>query len=106
MAEPKPEVDIVEATWQELLTSDRVDRELVRAAYAEPRLRQLFPWVGMWELHFSRCTDHPPTWDIPYIAPRNDGGFFVEGPVGTGYHRHGPVVRTWRESGDLRHKER
>ena len=31
--------------------------EMVRAAYAEPRLRQLFPWTGMWELHFSRCTE-------------------------------------------------
>ncbi|MFE3179669.1 DUF6193 family natural product biosynthesis protein [Streptomyces violascens] len=33
--------------------------ELVRAAYAEPLLRQLYPWTGMWELHFSRCTGPP-----------------------------------------------
>ncbi|WP_028815283.1 DUF6193 family natural product biosynthesis protein [Streptomyces flavidovirens] len=41
---------VVEAEWKRLLGSDRVDRNLLRAAYAEPRLRQLFPWVGMWEL--------------------------------------------------------
>ncbi|MFC1403353.1 MULTISPECIES: DUF6193 family natural product biosynthesis protein [Streptacidiphilus] len=72
--------DVTEAAWQKLLRSDRVDSALVQAAYAEPRLRQLFPWVGMWELHFSRCTEHPPTWDIPYIAPLKGGGFLVAGP--------------------------
>ncbi|MGD3112876.1 DUF6193 family natural product biosynthesis protein [Streptomyces sp. YGL11-2] len=72
--------DITEAAWARLLSSDGVDHELVRAAYAEPRLRQLFPLVGMWELHFSRCTEHPCTWDVPYIAPRKGGGFRVEGP--------------------------
>ncbi len=63
-----------------MLSSDRIDHELAEAAYAEPRLRQLFPWSGMWELHFSRCTEHPPTWDIPYIAPLKGGGFLVAGP--------------------------
>ncbi|MFI0508225.1 DUF6193 family natural product biosynthesis protein [Streptomyces sp. WSLK1-4] len=27
--------------------------ELVLVAHAEPLLRQLYPWTGMWELHFS-----------------------------------------------------
>ncbi|MFJ8043367.1 DUF6193 family natural product biosynthesis protein [Kitasatospora sp. NPDC096147] len=72
--------DVIEAEWAELLVSDHVDGGLVRAAYSEPRLRQLFPWVGMWELHFSRCTEHPCTWDVPYIAPRPGGGYVVEGP--------------------------
>ncbi|MFH9250895.1 DUF6193 family natural product biosynthesis protein [Streptomyces lydicus] len=72
--------DIIEAEWMRLLASDRVDGDLVCAAYAEPRLRQLFPRVGMWELHFSRCTEHPCTWDVPYIAPRRGGGFVVAGP--------------------------
>ncbi|WP_432141027.1 DUF6193 family natural product biosynthesis protein [Streptomyces sp. bgisy084] len=71
---------VIEAEWTRLLASDRVDGDLVRSAYAEPRLRQLFPWVGMWELHFSRCTEHPCTWDVPYIAPRPGGGFVVAGP--------------------------
>ncbi|WP_030299104.1 DUF6193 family natural product biosynthesis protein [Streptomyces katrae] len=72
--------EIIEAEWTRLLGSDRVDVDVVRAAHAEPRLRQLFPWVGMWELHFSRCTEHPCTWDVPYIAPRQGGGFIVAGP--------------------------
>jgi hypothetical protein len=53
---------------------------LFEAAYAEPRLRQLFPWTGMGELHFSRCTEWPWTWDVPYIQPAADGGYQVSGP--------------------------
>ncbi|WP_372350299.1 DUF6193 family natural product biosynthesis protein [Streptomyces sp. KL116D] len=29
------------------MTTRRVHTELLEAAYAEPRLRQLFPWTGM-----------------------------------------------------------
>jgi hypothetical protein len=65
--------DVVELAWQELLNADRVSAELVAAAYAEPQLRQLFPWVGMWELHFSRCTEKHWTWDVPYIGPKAAG---------------------------------
>lgn len=72
--------DLIEATWQGLLTSERVDTALVRVAHAEPRLRRLFPWTGMWELHFSRYTEPRLTWDIPYIAPAMGGGFWVLGP--------------------------
>ena len=71
---------ITEAEWQGLFSARYVDHELVRAAYADPRLRQLFPWVGMWELHFSRCIERPWTWDIPYIRPQPNGRFHVEGP--------------------------
>ncbi|MFG3112866.1 DUF6193 family natural product biosynthesis protein [Streptomyces sp. NPDC048197] len=80
MTEGAPEEDIIEAAWQKLLTTQRVDSQLLRAAYAEPRLRQLFPWVGMAELHFSRCTEPRWTWDVPFIAPMLGGGFFVGGP--------------------------
>jgi hypothetical protein len=74
---------VTEAAWQKHLASDRVNPELVAAAYAEPRLRRLFPWVGMWELHFSRCTEGRWTWDIPYIQPLAQhlgGRFLVAGP--------------------------
>ncbi|MFI8218361.1 DUF6193 family natural product biosynthesis protein [Streptomyces sp. NPDC085932] len=54
--------------------------ELVRVAHTEPLLRRLHPWAGMWELHFSRCTEHPPTWDVPYIGTSADGRYRVEGP--------------------------
>ncbi|MEV0174539.1 GNAT family N-acetyltransferase [Streptomyces sp. NPDC050803] len=69
-----------EAAWEKLFNGRYVDHELVRAAYAEPRLRQLFPWVGHWELHFSRCVESPWTWDVPYIRPQSGGRFRVEGP--------------------------
>ncbi|MEV6057431.1 DUF6193 family natural product biosynthesis protein [Streptomyces sp. NPDC052107] len=72
--------DITETEWRSMLTERYVDQELVRAAYAAPRLRQLFPWTSMWELHFSRCTEHPWSWDVPFIRPRNGGGFEVWGP--------------------------
>ncbi|MFJ3282861.1 DUF6193 family natural product biosynthesis protein [Streptomyces halstedii] len=54
--------------------------ELVRVAHAEPPLRRLYPWAGMWELHFSRCTEIRHTWDIPYIGTLKDGRYYVEGP--------------------------
>src|SRR5689334_16949167 len=38
---------VVEAGWQAVRDDGRVRPELLAAAYAEPRLRQLFPWTGM-----------------------------------------------------------
>lgn len=38
------------------------------AAYAEPRLRQLFPYTSHWVLCFSRCTGSPHTFDVPCIG--------------------------------------
>lgn len=73
--------DAVEAGWQKVRADGRVRPELLEAAFAEPRLRQLFPWTGMGELHFSRCTEHRWTWDIPYIQPATGGSYWVSGPL-------------------------
>ncbi|MFD8914664.1 DUF6193 family natural product biosynthesis protein [Streptomyces sp. NPDC059575] len=82
----------VEAAWRVLLTTygeasppegsplREPFAELLRVAHAEPLLRQFHPWAGMWELHFSRCTESPCTWDLPYIGTLNDGRYYVEGP--------------------------
>ena len=82
-----PATDVEELAWQELLNADRVSAELVAAAYAEPQLRQLFPWVGMWEPHFSRCTEKRWTWDVPYIGAtaggRDHSAYYVESPLRT-----------------------
>ncbi|WP_328540679.1 hypothetical protein [Streptomyces sp. NBC_00344] len=32
-------------------------------------MRQPLPWIGMWELRFSRCTARHWTWHVPYIGP-------------------------------------
>ncbi|WNM35446.1 DUF6193 family natural product biosynthesis protein [Streptomyces sp. Li-HN-5-11] len=71
---------IVEAGWQAVRDDGRVRTDLLEEAYTEPRLRQLFPWTGMGELHFSRCTEWPHTWDIPYIQPAAGGTYWVSGP--------------------------
>jgi hypothetical protein len=35
----------------------------------------------MGELHFSRCTEWPWAWDIPYIQPAAEGEYWVSGPL-------------------------
>ncbi|MFH8574317.1 DUF6193 family natural product biosynthesis protein [Streptomyces sp. NPDC017993] len=84
--------DTVDAAWHKILgkagEASRPEAsplrepftELLQVAHAEPRLRQLYPWTGMWELHFSRCTEFRPTWNIPYIGTLGDGRYYVEGP--------------------------
>ncbi|MEU6394363.1 DUF6193 family natural product biosynthesis protein [Streptomyces sp. NPDC046939] len=72
---------VVEAGWQAVRDDGRVRAELIEAAYAQPCLRQLFPWTGMGELHFSRCTKWRWTWDIPYIQPTAEGAYWVSGPA-------------------------
>ncbi len=58
-----------------------MNTQLLDLAYAELRLRWLFPWTGMCELHFSRCTEGRWTRDIPYISGiQPDGGYWVLGP--------------------------
>ncbi|WP_282792414.1 DUF6193 family natural product biosynthesis protein [Streptomyces sp. CC224B] len=74
-------MDRVEEGWRVVRADGRLRPELLDLAYAEPRLRQLFPWTGMGELHFSRCTEQRWTWDIPYVQPVADGGYWVSGPL-------------------------
>ncbi|MCS0606117.1 DUF6193 family natural product biosynthesis protein [Streptomyces sp. LP11] len=80
MDTPSPSHALVEAGWQQVRADGRVRPELLDLAYAAPRLRRLFPWTGMGELHFSRCTGWPGTWDIPYIQPAAEGRYWVSGP--------------------------
>ncbi|RPK34313.1 DUF6193 family natural product biosynthesis protein [Streptomyces sp. NBC_01260] len=91
--------NIVDAAWHDILTTygapSRPEEsplletfaKLVRVACAEPLLRQLSPWTGMWELHFSRCTEMDYTWDISYVGTLKDGRYYVEGP-----HRSSPRI--------------
>ncbi|MEV6425728.1 DUF6193 family natural product biosynthesis protein [Streptomyces sp. NPDC051662] len=79
----------VETGWQAVRNDGRVRTELLEAAYAEPCLRQLFPWTGMGELHFSRCTAWRWTWDIPCIQPAAEGTYWVSGTLPGSGHRRG-----------------
>ncbi|MEU9149908.1 DUF6193 family natural product biosynthesis protein [Streptomyces sp. NPDC048417] len=49
---------------------------LVEAAYAEPRLRQLFPFTSHWTVAFSSCTARPYHDEIA-IAPQYGGGPYL-----------------------------
>ena len=49
------------------------DPELTEAAYAEPRLRVLFPFPTHGGLQFSGTTRDPYTHDLPSIEPLRDG---------------------------------
>jgi hypothetical protein len=55
-------------------------RTLVEAAFAEPKLRQLYPFTSHWSLHFTTCTGYPFTWKVPFVDPLRDGRYRVNGP--------------------------
>lgn len=62
-------IDPVESAWHRLSQSAGDPgpfSALVRAAYAQPLSRQLYPVMSMWELHFSRCTERPGAWARPW----------------------------------------
>lgn len=63
---------VVEKTWRMLLErhpdARRGDPVVIEAAFAEPRLRQLFPFPSHGCLSFHRNTDFPWSNDLPFIA--------------------------------------
>ncbi|MCX5009446.1 DUF6193 family natural product biosynthesis protein [Streptomyces sp. NBC_00555] len=63
---------VVEKTWRMLLErhpdARRGDPEVIEAAFAESRLRQLFPFPSHGCLTFHRNTDFPWSNDLPFIA--------------------------------------
>ncbi|MFE4334601.1 DUF6193 family natural product biosynthesis protein [Streptomyces sp. NPDC056831] len=62
----------VEKTWPLMLEGAPTARlgspEVIRAAYAEPRLRALFPFPSHGCLTFHRNTEFPWSSDLPFIA--------------------------------------
>ncbi|MFE9635835.1 DUF6193 family natural product biosynthesis protein [Streptomyces sp. NPDC006463] len=78
--------EIVAERWQEFMGfgGDVIDPAMVRAAYAQPRLRVLFPGVSHGILHLSRCTGYPASHDVPLVHPLAAGGFQVTGRAGEG----------------------
>lgn len=84
---------VLEARWQSLLASWRWSRDvhavrrpgntfrgvvpLLEAAYAEPRLRQLYPFTSHWNLLFSNRIGYPHDVTAPLVVPLSDGRFRV-----------------------------
>ncbi|MFK0263641.1 DUF6193 family natural product biosynthesis protein [Streptomyces angustmyceticus] len=63
----------VESTWRRMLEHHSAARrsgspEVIEAAAAEPRLRQLFPFLSHGCLTFHRNTAYPWSNDLPFIA--------------------------------------
>jgi hypothetical protein len=63
---------VVSAQWQQVLAYDSytVDPAVPRAAFAHPRLRELFPMVSHGILYLSRCTQYPWTHDVATAFPK------------------------------------
>lgn len=79
LAEAHERGEAVEATWAmyRTTTARHVNHDLIEAAYAQPRLRALYPFHSHRTLNFSRCTGYPYTHDTPVIDPRPDGTYRV-----------------------------
>lgn len=71
--------EIVAAKWKSVLDpgDGLIDPTMPRAAYANPRLRELFPIVSHGALYFSRCIRSPWTHDVGALFRRGGGGFMV-----------------------------
>lgn len=71
--------EIVAAQWQQVLAYDEsvVDSVMVRAAYAQPRLRELHPAVSHGTLFLSRCTKLPGSF-VPVVYRKVEGGYQVD----------------------------
>ncbi|MFD3612486.1 DUF6193 family natural product biosynthesis protein [Streptomyces atroolivaceus] len=65
--------------WQSVLSepSSVIDPTLSRAAYANSKLRSLFPLISHGSLQFSRCTRYPWSRDVPSLFRRRDGRYSV-----------------------------
>lgn len=63
---------VVEKTWRGILDklpgARRGEPAVIEAAYAEPRLRALFPFPSHGALTFHRNTEFPWSNDLPFIV--------------------------------------
>ncbi|MFI5744807.1 MULTISPECIES: DUF6193 family natural product biosynthesis protein [unclassified Streptomyces] len=65
--------------WRSVLSepSGVIDPTLSQAAYANQKLRSLFPLISHGSLQFSRCTRYPWSRDVPSLFRRRDGRYSV-----------------------------
>jgi hypothetical protein len=75
--------DIIESEWQWMLKDARFAdwpqyQALINAAYAQPRLRRLYPFTSHWSLSFSATPDYPFTPSFVSIdSPRGEGDYTI-----------------------------
>ncbi|CAH9416057.1 hypothetical protein SGL43_03079 [Streptomyces globisporus] len=71
--------ELVAEKWRTILESEDnlINPAMPRAAYADRRLRELFPIVSHGALYFSRCIRSPWTRDVGALFRRGGGGFMV-----------------------------
>ncbi|MEW2069116.1 DUF6193 family natural product biosynthesis protein [Streptomyces sp. NPDC007346] len=66
------EETLLERTWREIVDrlpgARRGEPAVIAAAYAEPRLRALFPFPSHGALTFHRNTEFPWSNDLPFIV--------------------------------------
>lgn len=79
LAEAYEHGDPVETKWRiyRQTRARHIDHDLIEAAYAQPRLRVLFPGTSHETLLLSRCTRPPFTRDLPAIKTLRDGRYEV-----------------------------
>ncbi|QIS11556.1 DUF6193 family natural product biosynthesis protein [Nocardia arthritidis] len=79
LAEAYEHGDPVAVTWKSYrrTRASHIDHDLIEAAYAQPRLRVLFPFTSHESLRLSRCTRFPYSRDLPVIWPLKDGRYRV-----------------------------
>lgn len=76
--------DLVAAEWRFYTeeAQDLVDPGMARAAYAQPRLRELFPRVSHGVMYFSRCTGLPAARVGGQVYTSAPGQYWVRNPEG------------------------
>ncbi|MFD7232457.1 DUF6193 family natural product biosynthesis protein [Streptomyces sp. NPDC059881] len=78
--------DTVTAQWRRLIEGgeELVDPAMVRAAYAQPRLRNLYPGVSHGMMFFKQGDGLSGDPVGGYVYPQGDGRFWVRGRLGVG----------------------
>jgi hypothetical protein len=76
----------VEEKWQWLLSNPDSEelRLLIKEAASRPTLRELYPFMSLDRLRFSRTTLDPYTLDEPFVRPAEGGKYMVH--LGSGEH--------------------
>ncbi|MBW5483994.1 hypothetical protein GPJ59_19440 [Streptomyces bambusae] len=76
---PAHAAEVVAEQWRAVLGygPDAIRPAMVEAAYAQPRLRELYPSLSHGILLLSRWTGYPPDRAVPAVHPVAGGGYQI-----------------------------